>query len=109
MRADTSIATVRRCYEEHTARVLRDHRLIAGYEPAGTPLTVVKAAGSLAPESPALGWDRFGPVERLGSGGDHYSMLTDSSAAAHLAMLLQRWLAPAFSAVGGFDRRFERA
>jgi thioesterase domain-containing protein len=99
LRADTSPATVRRCYEEHAARVLRDHRLIAGATPTGAPLTVVKAANSLAPESPALGWDRFGAVERLGSGGDHYSMLTDSAAAAHLAMLLRRWLAPAFSVV----------
>jgi thioesterase domain-containing protein len=99
LRADTSPATVRRCYEEHAARVLRDHRLIAGSTPTGAPLTVVKAANSLAPESPALGWDRFGPVERLGSGGDHYSMLTDPAAAAHLAMLLRRWLAPAFSSV----------
>jgi thioesterase domain-containing protein len=97
LRADTSPATVRRCYDEHAARVLRDHRLTSGYAPSGAPLTVVKAAGSLAPESAALGWDRFGPVERLGSGGDHYSMLTDSAAATHLAMLLRRWLAPAFS------------
>jgi thioesterase domain-containing protein len=88
-----------RLYEEHAARAIRDHRLIAGATPAGSPLTVVKAANSLAPESPALGWDHFGPVERLGSGGDHYSMLTDSAAAAHLAMLLRRWLAPAFSVV----------
>ena len=51
------------------------------------------------PDSPALGWERFGPVERLASGGDHYSMLTDPAAAAHLAMLLRRWLAPAFAAV----------
>ena len=79
------------------ARVLRDHRLTAGHTPSGTPLTVVKAADSLLPDSPALGWDRFGPVERLGSGGDHYSMLTDRAAAAHLAMLLRRWLAPAFA------------
>jgi thioesterase domain-containing protein len=97
LRADTSPATVRGCYDEHAARVLRDHRLTAGYAPSGMPLTVVKAANSLLPESPALGWDRFGPVERLGSGGDHYSMLTDFAAAAHLAMLLRRWLAPAFS------------
>jgi thioesterase domain-containing protein len=99
LRTDTSLATVQRCYEEHSARVLRDHRLTAGATPAGMPLTVVKAANSLAPECPALGWDRFGPVERLASGGDHYSMLTDSAAAAHLAMLLRRWLVPAFSSV----------
>ena len=92
LREDTTLATVRRCYEQHAARVLRDHRLVAGYEPSGAPLTVVKAADSIAPDSPALGWDRFAPVELLASGGDHYSMLTDPASAAHLAMLLRRWL-----------------
>ncbi len=98
LRADTTPAAVERCFEEHSTRILRDHRLIAGHTPSGNPLTIVKAASSLVPDSPALGWDRFGPVERLGSGGDHYSMLTDPSAAAHLAMLLRRWLTPAFAA-----------
>ena len=89
---------MRRCYEQHAARVLRDHRLVAGYEPSGAPLTVVKAANSVAPDSPALGWDRFAPVELLASGGDHYSMLNDPASAAHLAMLLRRWLTPLFEA-----------
>jgi thioesterase domain-containing protein len=97
LRADAAPAAIERCFEEHSTRVQRDHRLTADYAPSGTPLTVVKAAHSLLPDSAALGWDRFGPVERLGSGGDHYSMLTDGAAAAHLAMLLRRWLAPAFS------------
>ncbi|WP_028062180.1 hypothetical protein [Solirubrobacter soli] len=97
LRADTAPAAVERCFEEHSTRVLRDHRLIAGHTPSGTPLTVVKASASLLPESSALGWDRYGPVERLGSGGDHYSMLTDHGAAAHLAMLLRRWLMPAYA------------
>ena len=35
LREDTTPATVERCYEQHAARVLRDHRLIAGYEPSG--------------------------------------------------------------------------
>jgi hypothetical protein len=91
----TPLGAVERAFEEHSTRVLRDHRLTEGYTPSGGPLTVVKAARSILPDSAALGWDRFGPVERLGSGGDHYSMLTDNSAAAHLAILLQRWLASA--------------
>ena len=74
---DTPPATVRRCYDDHARRVLRDYRLTARHTPSGLPLTVVKAAGSLAPESRALGWDRFGPVEVLASAGDHYTMLTD--------------------------------
>jgi thioesterase domain-containing protein len=94
---ETPLAAVERGFGEHSARVLRDHRLTASYAPSGTPLTVVKAARSILPDSAALGWDRFGPVERLGSGGDHYSMLTDNSAAAHLAILLRRWLAPSLS------------
>jgi thioesterase domain-containing protein len=81
-------------FEQHAARLERDHRLIAGHRPSGNPLTVVRASESLHGDGPALGWDRFGPVERLGSAGDHYSMLTDRGALAHLAMLLRRWLSP---------------
>ena len=98
LRPDTSPATFRRCYEDHARRMRRDHRLAARHTPSGLPLTLVKAAGSLAPEARALGWDRFGPVEVLASAGDHYTMLTDPSAAPHLAVLLQRWLAPVYAA-----------
>jgi thioesterase domain-containing protein len=99
LRPGTTAAAVERCFAEHAARVRRDHTLIATHTPSGDPLTVVKAAHSLLPDSPALGWDRYGPVERLGSGGDHYSMLTDAAAAAHLAMLVRRWLVPAYELV----------
>jgi thioesterase domain-containing protein len=94
---DTPSTTFRRCYDDHTRRVLRDHRLTSRHTPSGLPLTVVKAAGSLAPESRALGWNRYGPTEVLASAGDHYSMLTDRASATHLAMLLQRWLAPVYA------------
>jgi thioesterase domain-containing protein len=97
LRGDTPPATFRRCYDDHVRRVLRDHRLTSRHIPAGLPLTVVKAAGSLAPESRALGWNRYGPTEVLASAGDHYSMLTDPTSATHLALLLQRWLAPAYA------------
>jgi thioesterase domain-containing protein len=93
--ASSSSASVRRCYREHVRRELRDHRLGEAHEPSGEPLTVVKAARSLGPDQRALGWDRFGAVEVLGSAGDHYSMLTDRASTAHLAMLLARWLIPA--------------
>jgi thioesterase domain-containing protein len=98
LRGDTTLATVRRCYEDHARRIRRDHRLTARHTPAGLPLTVVKAGGSLAPESRALGWECFGPVELLAGGGDHYSMLTEPAAATQLALLLQRWLAPTYAA-----------
>ena len=98
LRPDTTPTTLRKCFGDHVRRVRRDHRLTARHTPAGVPLTVVKAAGSLAPESRALGWNRFGPAEVLASAGNHYSMLTEPAAAAHLAMLLQRWLAPAYAA-----------
>src|SRR4051794_15780244 len=41
LRADTTPEAVERCFEEHSARVVRDHRLIAGHTPSGIPLTVV--------------------------------------------------------------------
>jgi thioesterase domain-containing protein len=98
LRPDTTPATVRRCFDEHARRVQRDFRLTARHTPSGLPLTVVKAADSLAPEARALGWDRFGPTEVLAGAGDHYTMLTDPAAAPQLAMLLQRWLTPLYAA-----------
>ena len=98
VRGDTTPATVRRCYEDHVRRVRRDHRLTSRHTPSGLPLTVVKAAHSIAPERRALGWNRFGPTEVLGSAGDHYSMLTDATSSISLAMLLQRWLGPVYAA-----------
>jgi hypothetical protein len=94
LRPGTTPATVRRCYDDHARRVARDFLLTARHTPSGLPLTVVKAATSIAPEARALGWDRFGPVEVLASAGDHYTMLTDAASAPNLAMLLTRWLAP---------------
>jgi len=41
LRPETPLAAVERCFAEHSARVLRDHRLTAGYAPSGAPLTVV--------------------------------------------------------------------
>jgi thioesterase domain-containing protein len=98
VREDTTPAAIHRCFQEHARRVRRDHRLTSAYTPAGEPLTVVKAAASLLPSSRALGWDRFGPVEVLASGGDHYSMYSEVASAAHLAMLLRRWLTPVSAA-----------
>ena len=61
LRVDTTPATVKRCYEQHAARVLRDHRLVAGYEPSGAPLTVVKAAREHRARQPRA---RLGPLRR---------------------------------------------
>lgn len=94
LRSDTTPEAVRRCYDDHARRLTRDFRLTARHTPSGLPLTVVKATGSLAPESRALGWDRYGPVEVLAAAGDHYTMLTDPASAPNLAVLLSRWLSP---------------
>ena len=59
------------------------------------PVTVVKAARSIAPDSRALGWERIGNFELLASGGDHYTMLTEPAPTVHLALLLRRWLTTA--------------
>lgn len=98
LRPDTTPAAVCRSFELHAARVRRDYRLVAGYVPSGAPLTVVKAASSIAPDSRALGWDRYADVELLASGGDHYSMLTEPAPATHLALMLRRWLTQALAA-----------
>jgi thioesterase domain-containing protein len=92
LREGTTPEVLRRQYFQHARGVARDHALTRNYVPSGEPLTVVKAAESLAPESPALGWDRYAPAEVLASGGDHYSMLTETAAAVQIAMLLRRWL-----------------
>jgi len=93
--AHESEASLRRVFAAFARGARRDHALTEAHAPPGRPLTVVKAARSLAPWSPALGWDAFAPAEVLASAGDHFTMLTEPSAVAHLAILLRRWLAPA--------------
>jgi thioesterase domain-containing protein len=99
MTIDPAAASARRGFEAHVRRERRDHRLVGSYVPSGAPLTVVRAARSLDGR-PALGWDAFGPVEVLASGGDHYSMLTETSCVAGLAMALGRWLG-----IGGYGEQ----
>ena len=90
---DTATADVlRRGYHQHARDRLRDYRLTRTYAPTGVPVTVVKAARSIAPDSRALGWERLGNFELLASGGDHFTMLTEPAPTVHLALLLQRWL-----------------
>jgi thioesterase domain-containing protein len=91
-RDNATADVLRRGYHQHARDRLRDFRLTRTYEPTGIPVTVVKAARSLLPDSPALGWDTFNAIEVLASGGDHYTMLTDPAPQVHLALLLQRWL-----------------
>jgi hypothetical protein len=98
LREGTTPEVLRRQYFHHARGFQRDHALTRDYTPSGQPLTVVKAAASIGPDSPALGWERFGHVELLASGGDHYSMLTDAAPAVHLALLLRRWLTPLYAA-----------
>jgi thioesterase domain-containing protein len=98
LREGTTPEVLRRQYFHHARGVARDHALSATYTPSGRPLTIVRAAAGLAPDSVALGWERFARVETLASGGDHYSMLTDPAPAVHLAMLLRRWLQPLYAA-----------
>jgi len=92
-RQDNSTTDIlRRGYHQHARDRLRDYRLTRTYEPTGVPVTVVKAARSIAPDSRALGWERIGNFELLASGGDHFTMLTEPAPTVHLALLLQRWL-----------------
>ena len=85
LRAGTPPATFRRCYATTPAGCAAT----TAWPPATRPRAPAdRRQGRRAhshPRARALGWDRFGPVEVLASGGDHYTMLTDPSAAPHLA------------------------
>jgi hypothetical protein len=89
--ADTSLVGLRRLYVTYARARRRDRALAAAHVARERPLTLVRAV-----QGPAgmLGWEDAEDVERLASSGNHYTMLTDPAAVAHLAMLLGRWFAP---------------
>jgi thioesterase domain-containing protein len=87
----TGLVGVRRLYVAYARGRRRDRTLAAAHTPPAVPLTLVRAARGPAG---ALGWEGHADLELLVSAGDHYSMLTDPAAVAHLAALLRRWLVP---------------
>lgn len=92
LRDNATTDVLRKGYHQHARDRLRDYRLTRTFEPSGSPVTVVKAARSLLPDTYALNWDRAAPFELLASGGDHYTMLTEPAPVVHLALLLGRWM-----------------
>jgi thioesterase domain-containing protein len=88
---DNGLVGLRRLYVAYARGRRRDRALAAAHTPPERPLTLVRAARGPAG---ALGWEGHPGLERLVSCGDHYSMLTEPAAVAHLAALLRRWLAP---------------
>lgn len=84
---------LRKGFFQHQRTRHFDHRLTSRHTPAGTPVTVVQPTASLYEE---LGWDMR--VELLAAGGDHYTMLTDPDHTVSVALLLTRWLSPAYAA-----------
>lgn len=89
---DTPMAGMRKLFEAYTAGLLRNNRLTAPYRPApaAVPLVQIKAADSLVPADPTLGWG-----ELAGRGltthsvpGDHYTMLIRPDASQATAGLL---------------------
>src|SRR5205085_3665318 len=93
---ETALAGLRRLYVAYARARRRDRELAAAHVAPDRPLTLVRAAREPAG---ALGWDGHPGLELLASAGDHYSMLTEPCAVAHLAALLRRWLAPVAVAV----------
>jgi thioesterase domain-containing protein len=89
--SDSSLVGLRRLYVTYARQRRRDRALAAAHVAPDRPLTLVRAA--LGPAG-MLGWEDAEDVELLVSSGDHYTMLTDPAAVAHLAALLRRWLAP---------------
>jgi pimeloyl-ACP methyl ester carboxylesterase len=88
-----AVDILRKGYFQHHRTQQFNYRLTARHEPAGVPVTVVQPTGSLYGD---LGWDMR--VELLAAGGDHYTMLTDPDNVVSLALLLTRWLSPAYAA-----------
>lgn len=84
---------LRKGFFQHQRTHQFDYRLSARHEPAGVPVTVVQPTASLYED---LGWDMR--VELLAAGGDHYSMLTEPDNMVNVALLLTRWLSPAYAA-----------
>jgi hypothetical protein len=84
---------LRKGFFQHQRTHQYNHRLTSRHEAAGVPVTVVQPTASLYED---LGWDMR--VELLAAGGDHYTMLTDPDHMVNLALLLTRWLAPAYAA-----------
>ncbi len=90
--ADTALAGLRRLYVAYARAHRRDRELAVDHVARDVPLTLVRAARGPAG---ALGWDGHPGLELLASAGDHYTMLTEPTAVAHLAALLRRWVMPA--------------
>jgi hypothetical protein len=88
---DTALSGLRRLYVAYARARRRDRALAAAHVVPDRPLTVVRATRGPAA---ALGWDGHPGLELLASAGDHYTMLTEPTAVAHLAALLRRWLMP---------------
>jgi thioesterase domain-containing protein len=91
---ETALAGLRRLYVAYVRARRRDRALAAAHVAPDRPITLVRAAREPAG---ALGWDGHPGFELLASAGDHYSMLTEPCAVAHLAALLRRWLMPVAS------------
>jgi thioesterase domain-containing protein len=92
---ETALAGLRRLYVAYVRARRRDRALAAAHVAPERPLTLVRAAREPAG---ALGWDGHPGLELLASAGDHYSMLSEPCAVAHLAALLRRWVSPAAAA-----------
>jgi thioesterase domain-containing protein len=87
---ETALAGLRRLYVAYARARRRDRALAAAHVAPARGLTLVRAARGPAG---ALGWEGHPGLELLASAGDHYSMLTEPAAVAHLAALLRRWVA----------------
>jgi len=93
LRDGSTVEVLKKGYFQHARTRQFNHRLIRSHEPAGVPVTVVQPTGSLYDD---LGWNTR--IELLAAGGDHFTMLTDPAHMVSLALLLTRWLSPAYAA-----------
>ncbi len=89
---DTPLPGLRKLYETYVDGLLRNNRLTAPHRPGPAPLPVVlvKAARSLIPDDPTLGWRPLAPhgLTVHTCPGDHYTMLSRPDSLGVIAPLL---------------------
>ncbi|MER5388149.1 thioesterase domain-containing protein [Saccharopolyspora sp. NPDC002686] len=82
-----SLAGARKLFEGYLNVVRRNNRIVSSYQPAPprVPFTLIRPEHSLFGSEPAVGWDEIDPgVSVRTCRGDHYSMLRDPVALAHV-------------------------
>ncbi|GAA4827402.1 thioesterase domain-containing protein [Saccharopolyspora rosea] len=90
-----SLSGARKLFEGYLNVVGRNNSIVSAYQPRAprVPFTLIRPEHSLFGSEPAMSWDEIDPgIEVRSCGGEHYSMLRDPTALAHLDAIARRAL-----------------